>query len=214
MFPSVSSPIVAFAGGGQVGATLLSPDVNRVITVASIGDSVRLPAATSPISVVVINSTANSMQVYGTGSDTINGVASGAGIPQLGNSIDFYVAGTPGQWFVESGLGFAGAFPTVSSTNAITATPSGTQANSAAINTAINRVTTVATAGDSVKLPVAAPGMQIIISNAAGQSMSVWPGVGDAVNGGAANASYPIAAGKTVEFFSAASGFWHAVLSA
>ena len=214
MFPSTSASISAFAGGGQAGATVMSPDVNRIAVVASIGDSVRLPIATSPISVVVINSTANSMQVYGTGSDTINGVASGTGIPQLGNSIDFYVAGTPGQWFVESGLGFAGPFPTVSSMNAITATPSGAQANSFAVTSAINRVTVVATVGDSVRLPTATAGMQIIISNAAAQSMNIWPAVGDAVNGNAVNTIYPIAAGKTVEFFSAASGFWHAVLSA
>ena len=214
MFPTASLPVVAAAGGGQLAATLMSPDINRVTTVATIGDSVRLPLATSPISVVVINNTANSMQVFGTGTDTINGVASSVGIPQLGNSIDFYVAGAPGQWFVESGLGYSGPFPTVSSMNAITATPGGTQANSFAITSAINRVTVVATAADAVKLPIAAAGMQIIISNASGAAMSVWPGVGDAINGGAANAAYSIAAGKTVELFSAALGFWHAVLSA
>ena len=214
MFPTASLPVVAAAGGGQLNATLMSPDINRVTTVATIGDSVRLPLATSPVSVVVINNTANSMQVFGTGTDTINGVASSVGIPQLGNSIDFYVAGAPGQWFVESGLGFSGPFPTVSSTNAITATPSGTQANSFAVTTAINRITVVATAGDSVRLPLAAPGMQIIVSNAGGAAMTVWPGVGDAVNSLSANAAYSLPINKTAEFFSAASGFWHSVLSA
>ena len=214
MFPTASLPVVAAAGGGQLNATQMSPDINRVTAVATIGDSVRLPLATSPISVVVINNTANSMQVFGTGTDTINGVASSVGIPQLGNSIDFYVAGAPGQWFVESGLGYSGPFPTVSSTNAVTATPSGTQANSFAVTTAINRVTVVATAGDSVRLPLAAPGMQIIVSNAGAAAMSIWPGVGDAVNSLAANAAYALPVNKTAEFFSAAAGSWHSVLSA
>lgn len=214
MFPSFTTQITANPGGGQLNATPLSQDVNRILTVATVGDSVKLPLATSPTFVIVINATSNAVQIFGSGTDTINGVASSTGIPQLGNSIDFYVAGAPGQWFVESGLGFSGPFPTISSTNNITATAAGTQSTSLQVSTAINRITTVVSIGDAVKLPVANAGMQLIIANASANSMNVFPGVGDAVGALSANAAFAIAAGKTVEFFTANPGNWHTVLSA
>ena len=214
MFPSIAAVITAAAGGGQLNATKLAPDFNRITTVATIGDSVQLPMGTSPIICVIINATNQAVQVFGNGSDTINGVASATGISQLGNSVDLYICGGSGLWFVEGGLGYNGQYPTVSSANAITAKPAGTQANSTLMSAAINRVTTVATAGDSALLPTAAAGMEITIINASANSMNVFPNTGDAINALAANASYAIAGGKTVSFFTANNGAWHSVLSA
>lgn len=80
--------LTATAGGGQSGALLLTAYFNRVTTVASGNDSVRLPQSTvSPYQVgsvgcqiYVHNSGANSMQLFGSGTDTINGVATGTGV--------------------------------------------------------------------------------------------------------------------------------------
>src|SRR5581483_3206683 len=75
--------ITAFAGGGQSSATQLNNEINRVTTVATIGDSVQLPQVKAGLSIAVINSGANACQVFGNGTDTINGVASGTGVSQM-----------------------------------------------------------------------------------------------------------------------------------
>lgn len=89
--PAISNTadnLTATAGGGQTNALLLTAYFNRVSTVASGNDSVKLPPNTvSPYQlgsvgcqVYVHNSSANSMQVFGSGTDTINGVATGTGV--------------------------------------------------------------------------------------------------------------------------------------
>jgi hypothetical protein len=98
--------------------------------------------------------------------------------------------------------------------DALTATAGGGQTNALALSAAINRVTTVATAADSVKLPVAVPGAVITVINAAGtNSMNVFPATGEVINALAANAAFAIAAGKTATFSCAGTKQWHSVLS-
>lgn len=81
--------ITAFAGGGQTNATLLS--LNRSIhivgTVATIADSVKLPVAVGSGALhIVKNAAANSMQLFGTGTDTIDGAAAATGIAVAGGT--------------------------------------------------------------------------------------------------------------------------------
>jgi len=100
--PAVAA-ITALAGGGQTGATQLLDGVNRVDTEATANDSVMLPATVGTAGgkiAVVINNTATSMQVYGAGTDTINGVATGTGVAQAANTVKFYVCTLPGAWNV------------------------------------------------------------------------------------------------------------------
>lgn len=98
---STYTGIVALASGGQTGATPLLGTVNSVDTVANANDSVALPAATGlgrPI--VVINTTAStSMQVFGSGTDTINGVATGTGVAQAAGKTAVYISAVPGAWY-------------------------------------------------------------------------------------------------------------------
>lgn len=76
---SVTNSITAYAGGGQANATVLVSSINRVTTVASAADSVKLPAATVGARVDVINATAtNSMNVYPASGDTMNATLNGA----------------------------------------------------------------------------------------------------------------------------------------
>jgi len=74
-------------------------------------------------------------------------------------------------------------------TNSITAGATQTQAGATALTKDINRVTTVGTENDGVKLPTAAAGLEILIINDdAGQDIQIWPNTGDAIDGGSANA--------------------------
>ncbi len=209
MFPSASRTVTALAGGGQTGATSLSPDFNNITTVATAGDSVMLPQATSPIEVICVNETANACQVFGTATDTINGIACAVGYSQPANSQATYISITPGKWSVVPGAGYSAQFPTLSTTNAITAKASGTISNSTLLTTVINRVTTVTTGGDSVLLPPSAAGMQLTVHNAhASNSMGIFPASGDQINALSASAVYACAAAKCVVLTCAVAGFW------
>lgn len=107
-----------------------------------------------------------------------------------------------------------GISPLLSSTDAITAHAGGGQGAATVLGACINRVTTVATAGDSVVLPKGIPGECRHLTNAGANSMNVYPVLGEQINNGGANSPFAQAAGKTAIFTCAVAGKWHAVLSA
>ena len=97
---SLSPTITAGVGGTQANAVLLPNTINRVGTVTSANDSVKLPAATVGLEIWVINRGANPMQVFGSGTDTINGIATATGISQGVNTNAPYVCSVAGNWEV------------------------------------------------------------------------------------------------------------------
>lgn len=216
---------IVAAGITQAAATQIITQTARVGTagapVGGIPPGVRLPLSAAGLELVIINHSANPIQVYGSGSDTIDDIAGSVGVQQMVNSFCLFSCATAGQWYSNGiGTGYNGQFPTVSYTNGVTAFAGGgqagpTQANGASVGTAIFRVTTVATAGDSVRLPLAAGGMQITVVNAAAaNSLNIYAGTGDIINALAPNLPFALPAGKTAVLSSAAAGFYHAVLSA
>lgn len=101
---SVATGITAHAGGTQAAAIALAAAINRVDTVGTAADSVALPApSVVGQTVIVINNAAtNSMQVFGSGTDTINGVATATGVAQAAGKTAIYTAVTIGAasaWF-------------------------------------------------------------------------------------------------------------------
>lgn len=90
--------ISAFATGGQTSATALTAALNRVSTVATAADSVRLPTAVTGLRVVLINQGAAFMRVFGAGTDTINGIATATGVSQAIGSIVEYFCTVAGNW--------------------------------------------------------------------------------------------------------------------
>lgn len=96
---TVSDGLTAHAGGGQTNALALTATINRVTTVATAADSVRLPASQPGMTVTVINDAAsNSMTVYGAGTDTIDGVATGTGNALAAGHRGVYKCYTAGKW--------------------------------------------------------------------------------------------------------------------
>ncbi|MDO9334953.1 MAG: hypothetical protein Q7T61_01000 [Caulobacter sp.] len=95
---TVTNSLTAFAGGGQASATLLKAGINVVTTVATAADSVKLPLATQVgQAVVVVNAdSTDSMQVFGSGTDTINGVATATGVAQAAGKVAVYYCTTKG----------------------------------------------------------------------------------------------------------------------
>lgn len=92
--------ITALAGGALSSSTpVLVLGANTVTTVASGADSVVLPSAVAGSVVFVANAGASAMQVFGNGSDTINGTAGATGISVSNNKRILFVAVTNGKWF-------------------------------------------------------------------------------------------------------------------
>jgi predicted glycosyltransferase len=215
-YESAQDPIVAKAGGGQTGATQLTSEICRVTTVATAGDSVMLPPAVPGLDIMVINHGAKAMQVYGSGTDTINDIATATGVSQMVNSMVIYVCTIAGKWYSQGlGEGYSGSYMTLSSVDGLTAKAGGGQSGATLLTAMMNRVTTVASAADSVLLPVSANGMNLTVINAAASNaMTMYPATGESINALSANTGFSIAAGKTVEVYCCTAGQWHTILSA
>lgn len=99
--------------------------------------------------------------------------------------------------------------------NGLTAKAGGGQSGATLCTADVNRVTTVATAADSVLLPAALPGVEVTVINAAAaNSMNVFPATGDAINALSANTALAVAANKHVIFSCAVAGVWNSNLTA
>lgn len=92
----------------------------------------------------------------------------------------------------------------------ITAHAGGGQANAVLLTAAFNRVTTVATGGDSVRLPPAVPGATCVVFNRGAQSMNVFPATGQSINALSPNSALAVAAGAGARFVCVAAGIWDA----
>lgn len=90
---NVTDNLTAHAGGTQAAALALGYGLQIVRTVASGSDSVKLPPAVQGLVVFVMNlAAANSMQVFGSGVDTINAVATATGVAQAAGKVGIYIA--------------------------------------------------------------------------------------------------------------------------
>jgi hypothetical protein len=214
--------LVANPGGGQANATMLPCMFNRVVTVTNPGDSVRLPPALPGADIMVLNVGANPMAVFGSGTDQIDGAGSGNSVTHQSNSVVLYSCYSLTTGWSSEGLatGFAASgLQTLSTAGAITAHAGGGQASAFPLTSMQNNVATVVTAGDSVLLPPAVVGLQIVVQNSGGASMNVFPssqaqgGVsgGDKINALAQNAAFAIASGSTTPtvFYCFATGIWN-----
>jgi hypothetical protein len=99
---------------------------------------------------------------------------------------------------------------------ALTARAGGGRPNATKLPAAVNRVTTCATAADSVALPPAVGGMVIYLQNSGAAACQVFadPNTSDTINGVAAATGISLAAAKACSFASPAPGVWFSILSA
>lgn len=205
-----TNAITAFATGGQTNATAMTTQFNRVSTVATAADSVRLPASAAGLCIFVQNAAALPMQVFGAGTDTINLVATATGVSQMPLSLVMYTCTAAGNWTAHGlGTGYSGSLETLSATNAITAFATGGQGSAVALTTGINRVTVCATAGDSVKLPTSVAGMTVVVTNSGAAACDVFPVTSDLIDNLAVNLALRINTGTTAVFTCAVAGTWN-----
>lgn len=98
----VETNLTAHAGGTQAAALLLDAlkSVHNVTTVASAADSIKLPLANGSLSLHLIKNSAatNSLQVFGSGTDTVDGVATATGVAIAAGKSRMCIDVAPGLW--------------------------------------------------------------------------------------------------------------------
>lgn len=98
----IETGITAHAGGTQAAALALSAtaSVHNVTVVGSAADSIKLPAATGSGNIhwVKNSAAANSLQLYGTGTDTIDAVATATGVAVAAGKSRMVVDTAAGLW--------------------------------------------------------------------------------------------------------------------
>jgi hypothetical protein len=82
----------------------------------------------------------------------------------------------------EAGAGWTNLYFSETARDGITAAAGGGQANATLLPCMLNRVTTVATPGDSVMLPPAQPGLDILVSNVGANPMAVFGSGNDQID--------------------------------
>jgi hypothetical protein len=215
IFESATNVITAHSGGGQGSAVLLTSEVNRVSTVAAAGDSVLLPVSAAGLTLYVINSGANSCNVFPQTGDTIDGQAANTAVAQMANSIVIYSCSAAGAWSTEGlATGFGGiGLQTMSFTPTITAHSGGGQGSAVALTSMINRVSTAAAQGDSVALPVSAVGLAIMIVNHGANPIQVFGSGTETINGIATATGISQGVNTTATYVCSVSGNWEVPLS-
>jgi hypothetical protein len=92
----------------------------------------------------------------------------------------------PGADCYNAGAGWTGLYFSETARDGLVANPGGGQTNALLLPCMFNRVITVTNPGDSVKLPPALPGLDILVLNVGGNPMTVYGSNQDQIDGAAA----------------------------
>lgn len=85
-----AADITAQADGTKANATRLNAVHNHIGTVAGAADSLLLPPGYVGLEITIANFGGNAAQVFGSGSDTIDGAATGTGVSQADGTVASY----------------------------------------------------------------------------------------------------------------------------
>lgn len=195
IFPTLQN-VVAHAGGGQANATPVNVGSNVITVVATIGDSVILPADVLGQTVIIYNAGANVANVFPNLGDSINGMAANAPLALPAGASMLFIGVSTSNWVVESNV-----TPIYDTNTNVVAHAGGGQANATPLILGMNNIVTVATANDSVRLPATVLGQTVIVVNLSSNSANIFPAVGNAIDGNGLNNPYGLPAAKLVVFY-------------
>lgn len=211
---SSSDNITATPGGGQATAFRLTTQTARVVTVATLGDSVMLPPSAPGLEILLINHGLNPMQVFGSAADQVDDVSSALGVAQMQNSFVLYSCASFGNWYTEglaTGFQRGTSLQTFSSAQ-IAANVGATQATGTPIATMLVNIT-AAGASYSATLPASVPGLELSVNNISAQTVLVFPNAGgtgtEAINAFAANAAISMPTNTSTSFTCNTAGQWY-----
>ena len=96
---SAQNGLTAHAGGGQANATAITSQIANFTTVATIADSGVLPKSVAGMRVIVVNSAANSMNVFPASGETINALAANTAFAVAGGKTAEFFCPVAGKWY-------------------------------------------------------------------------------------------------------------------
>lgn len=217
-FETYLSGIVAGTTRTAAGATALTRELNRVDTSTApaagttFGDGVMLMPAQGGLDVTIINNSGNPIQVYGNGSDNIDGSAGSVGVTQMARSCVIFECSANGSWSTDGlavGYSISGLQTVVPQDN-VTAAGT-TQATATPLTGSINTVATVAP-GTGVNLPSSAnsAGLAVTVVANGANALTVYPaqGAADTINGLAAATGVQLHSGSIATFQCTTPGAW------
>jgi hypothetical protein len=131
----------------------------------------------------------------------------------MNNSVVLYSCYSAASGWASEGLstGFASSgLQTLSTTTGITAHAGGGQGSAVPLTSMLNFIQTVTTAGDSLLLPAAVPGLEITVINqsATATGPNVFPQSGQTINALAANTAIAVPPQSVMIFFCGVAGAW------
>lgn len=140
---------------------------------------------------------------------------------QIIDELNAVAAITPGSYPSSAGATQLGSNTTdintivglekLQASNAVTAFATGGQTSATALTGMINRISTCATAGDSVKLPASAAGLEITVINDGAAGAQIFGAGTDTINSVATATGVPQMPGTIVTYRCTAAGNWRAI---
>lgn len=199
VFPTTGDEINGLAANAAVG---IPPGCERTFWGISTGawrtgEALTSIAPTAQKGALVVKAADSAGDTVTTITNASQAQASTITFPDLGAA--WSVIGSEGAQTV-NGVKTFGSPIVFKGATGISAFATGGQASATALTAQWNNVTTVATAGDSVKLPAAVLGQEITVRNSGAAALAVFPASGDAINALAANASVTVPVGTVVTF--------------
>ena len=188
--------LTAATGSTQATGVDLLEGYNEIKTCATAGDAATLPPAVKGMRVHVYNRGDAACDIFPAVGDN------------HGSGANLAISLPPGEGFVFMGRDTTNwdSFSEPKAAGAvsdgqfdITANAGSSQATGEPLYAGMNEIDTVGTAGDSVTLPAAVAGMQVVVINNGGASADVFPAVGDNAGAGA-NAAVAVTAGSVRTF--------------
>lgn len=209
LFGEFAQDNVTATGSTQAGAFQTTAQTIRLTTVAA-NTGILLPPSFAGLEVLVINHGANACQCYGSGTDTIDDVATATGVSQMANSLVIYTCATAGKWYSEGlATGYGGSgLQTVSFADNVSAAGTTQGTATVLVPRMITNVTTIP-ASSGVLLPASAAGMVLTINLAVAVALSIYPNGSEKINALAASAPLVTsAATQAIIFYCFTAGQW------
>lgn len=202
-FNHASMNLTAGTTQTQAGATQINSMIARVTTNATAGNGIRLPAGPGGKMITVINTTANAVNLYPFNStDAIDSLGAGNAYSLPAGANVTFTGAAAGAWYSD-----ASANQAFSAAAAVAAAGT-TQGGATQLTAALNNVAT-GTANQGVILPAAVPGTRVVVNNATGATIKVYPQGTGTIDGGSASAAQTLtSAHRGAEFFCFVAGAW------
>ncbi len=174
--------------GGAIGVAVpMNAAINHIVTSASSGDSVILPAGALGAEILVANDGANPIRVYATGSDTLNGTAGATGVLQPAGDYAVYYFTSANKWhYAPAAGGSFGALTATTFNGNTIATGAGNVAATTGANLFIVDVKkSSATVAPATTALIDVTGLtgQALVAGATYRFRAVLPGLADGTSG-------------------------------